>query len=66
MFAFHAATASKDGKTITVGGRVLGITALGANLEAAIQRAYEGVSKVSFAGMHYRKDIGARAWRDCK
>jgi phosphoribosylamine---glycine ligase len=61
VFAFHAATASKEGKTVTVGGRVLGITALGANLEGAIQRAYAGVSKVSFDGMHFRKDIGQRA-----
>ncbi len=60
-FAFHAATASKDGKTVTVGGRVLGITALGANLEGAIQRAYESVARISFDGMHYRKDIGQRA-----
>jgi phosphoribosylamine--glycine ligase len=61
VFAFHAATAAKDGKVVTVGGRVLGITALGANLEGAIQRAYDAVSKVSFDGMQYRKDIGRRA-----
>jgi phosphoribosylamine--glycine ligase len=61
LMAFHAATASRDGKLVTVGGRVLGITALGANLEAAIDRAYAAVKKVSFPGMHYRKDIGQRA-----
>ncbi len=61
VFAFHAATAAKDGKVVTVGGRVLGITALGANLEGAIQRAYDAVSKVSFDGMQYRTDIGRRA-----
>jgi phosphoribosylamine--glycine ligase len=44
-----------------VGGRVLGITALGANLDAAIRRAYQAVSMVSFEGMQYRKDIGQRA-----
>jgi phosphoribosylamine--glycine ligase len=58
---FQAATAQKEGKTVTVGGRVLGVTALGANMPAAIQRAYEAVQKVSFEGMHYRKDIGHRA-----
>jgi len=57
---FHAGTARKD-TLVTVGGRVLGVTALGANLEAAVQRAYEAVSKVSFEGMHYRKDIGRKA-----
>jgi phosphoribosylamine--glycine ligase len=61
VFAFHAATALKDGRTVTVGGRVLGVTALGANLDAAVQRAYEAVGKVSFEGMHYRKDIGRKA-----
>ena len=59
--AFHAATAQKDGKIVTVGGRVLGITALGVNLEMAIARAYEAAAKVSFDGMYYRKDIGKRA-----
>jgi len=58
---FQAATALRGGRTVTVGGRVLGVTALGANLPAAIQRAYEAVQKVSFEGMHYRKDIGHRA-----
>jgi phosphoribosylamine--glycine ligase len=61
VIAFHAATANRDGKLVTVGGRVLGITALGANLEGAIERAYAAVQKVRFAGMHYRKDIGQRA-----
>jgi phosphoribosylamine---glycine ligase len=61
LIAFHAATAHRDGKVMTVGGRVLGITALGANLEGAIERAYAAVQKVSFPGMHYRKDIGQRA-----
>jgi phosphoribosylamine--glycine ligase len=44
-----------------VGGRVLGVTALGANLDAAVQRAYQVVKKISFEGMHYRKDIGQKA-----
>jgi phosphoribosylamine---glycine ligase len=58
---FHAATAKRDGKIVTVGGRVLGVTALGANLDAAVQRAYAAVKKISFEGMHYRKDIGQKA-----
>jgi len=58
---YHAATASKDGKPVTVGGRVLCVTALGPNLGAAIERAYEIVGKISFEGMHYRKDIGRKA-----
>jgi phosphoribosylamine--glycine ligase len=61
VVAFHAATALREGKTVTVGGRVLGVTALGMNLEAAIQRAYEAVSAISFEGMQYRKDIGQKA-----
>jgi phosphoribosylamine--glycine ligase len=61
VIGYHGATALRDGKIVTVGGRILGVTALGANLDAAIQRAYEAVSKVSFEGMHYRKDIGRKA-----
>jgi phosphoribosylamine--glycine ligase len=61
VIVYHAATAHKGGKVVTVGGRVLGVTALGANLDAAVQRAYEAVAKLSFDGMHYRKDIGRRA-----
>jgi phosphoribosylamine--glycine ligase len=58
---FHAATALKDGKVVTVGGRVLGITALGQNLDAAVQRAYDAADKIHFDGMQFRKDIGAKA-----
>jgi phosphoribosylamine--glycine ligase len=61
VMVFHAATGHKNGKVVTVGGRVLGVTALGANLDAAVQRAYEAVKKISFDGMHYRKDIGQKA-----
>lgn len=55
---FHAGTAEKDGKIITVGGRVLGVTALGKDVDEARKLAYESVSKIRFEGMHYRKDIG--------
>ncbi len=61
VVVYHAATAQREGRVVTVGGRVLGVTALGANLDAAVARAYEAVKKVSFPGMHYRKDIGQRA-----
>ena len=61
VMVFHAATAQRGDKVVTVGGRVLGVTALGANLDAAVQRAYGAVKKVSFDGMHYRKDIGQKA-----
>jgi phosphoribosylamine---glycine ligase len=61
VMVYHSATAVRDGKVVTVGGRVLGVTALGANLDAAVARAYEAVSKISFEGMRYRKDIGQKA-----
>ena len=61
VVAFHAATGRRDDQLVTTGGRVLGITALGTSLEAAVQRAYEAAGKVSFAGVQYRKDIGRRA-----
>jgi len=57
---FHAGTKRENGKYYTAGGRVLGVTSLESNLEAAIKKAYEGVSKISFEGMHYRKDIGKK------
>jgi phosphoribosylamine---glycine ligase len=61
VVVYHAATAKRNGAIVTVGGRVLGVTALGANLDAAVARAYEAVGKISFEGMQYRKDIGKRA-----
>src|SRR5205085_5156330 len=61
VLVFHAATEQRDSQVVTVGGRVLGVTALAANLEGAMQRAYEAVGRVSFDGMFYRKDIGQRA-----
>jgi len=60
---FHAATRVKDHQLLTTGGRVMGVTAIAENLPSAIQRAYAGVSKLQFEGMHYRKDIGAKALR---
>jgi len=58
---FHAGTTRHDDAYFTSGGRVLGIAARAANLEAAVERAYEAVGKISFAGAYYRKDIAARA-----
>ncbi|MCG8500979.1 MAG: phosphoribosylamine--glycine ligase [Firmicutes bacterium] len=57
---FHAGTKLEGGSIVTAGGRVLGVTALGKHLDEAIQRAYEGVSKISFQDMHFRKDIGIK------
>jgi phosphoribosylamine--glycine ligase len=58
---FHAGTAMKDGKIVTDGGRVLGVTGLGPVVAAAIDNAYKGVREITFEGAHFRRDIGARA-----
>jgi phosphoribosylamine--glycine ligase len=58
---FHAGTKLQDGKYLTAGGRVLGITAKGETLQAAIDRAYEAVGQISFDGMYFRHDIGKKA-----
>ncbi len=55
---FQAGTAVKDGKTVTSGGRVLGVTALGPTLAQAKKLAYEAVAKVGFEGCYFRRDIG--------
>ncbi len=57
-YVFHAGTALKDGKIVTNGGRVLGVTAKGATLKEARANAYEAVKLVEFEGMYYRHDIG--------
>jgi len=61
VMVFHAGTALKDGKFVTAGGRVLGVTALGDTIKEAIDLAYKAVSKISWEGMHFRKDIGQKA-----
>ncbi len=58
---FHAGTSKRDGSYYTAGGRVLGVTARGKDLRAAVNRAYEAVAKISFDGAYSRKDIAARA-----
>jgi phosphoribosylamine---glycine ligase len=60
---FHAGTASRDGETVTAGGRVLCVTALAEGVKAAQQRAYEVLGGISFDGALYRNDIGFRAVR---
>jgi phosphoribosylamine---glycine ligase len=58
---FHAGTAQAGNKTVTNGGRVLGVTGWGADLAGARQRAYAAVEKISFEGAQFRHDIGAKA-----
>ena len=58
---FHAGTALRDRKLVTAGGRVLTVVGRGADFPEAIRRAYEGVSRISFDGMQYRRDIGRKA-----
>ncbi len=60
-FIFHAGTSMRDGKVVTSGGRVLGVTALGAGIREAIDRAYEAAGKISWEGVHFRRDIGQKA-----
>ena len=61
VIVFHAGTAGKDGKIVTAGGRVLGVTALGPTVRAAIEKAYRAVDKIHFEGRHFRRDIGQKA-----
>ena len=58
---FHAGTSKRDGAFYTAGGRVLGVSARAADLQTAVDRAYEACEKIHFDGAHYRKDIAARA-----
>jgi phosphoribosylamine--glycine ligase len=60
---FHAGTALRDGQVVTSGGRVLCVTALGDTVKMAQRRAYEVASRIHFAGMQMRHDIGHRALR---
>ena len=58
---FHAGTKfNEKGQIVTAGGRVLGVTAMGENLDKAIANAYKAVKKVHFENMHYRTDIGVK------
>jgi len=63
VVVYHAGTKLRDGKFITRGGRILGVTGIGATIAAARKRAYRAVERVHFKGMRYRRDIAARALR---
>ena len=61
VVVFHAGTAVRDGAVVTSGGRVLGVTAVGAGIREAVAAAYKAVVKISFDGAGYRSDIAHRA-----
>lgn len=57
-YVFHSGTKTVGGKTVTAGGRVIGVSATGKDMEQARQKAYKNVEKIKFKDMFYRKDIG--------
>ncbi|MBI5493044.1 MAG: phosphoribosylamine--glycine ligase [Deltaproteobacteria bacterium] len=61
VMVFHAGTSMKEGKVVTSGGRVLGVTALGADINEAIDNAYRAVNTISWEGAYFRRDIGKKA-----
>jgi phosphoribosylamine--glycine ligase len=61
LFVFHAGTGETDGRFVTNGGRVLGVTGRGATVADAIRKAYEGVAAISWKGVQFRTDIGKKA-----
>ena len=63
---FHSSTANRDDRVVTAGGRVLAVSALGASIAQARDRAYEACSRISFEGMTYRSDVAAHAAREDK
>lgn len=63
VFVFHAGTRQQNGQVVTNGGRVLGVTALGADIAAAKARAYEAVDRIRFEGAYCRRDIADKAIR---
>jgi phosphoribosylamine--glycine ligase len=60
---FQAGTKRIDGRLVTAGGRVLGVTAMGGDVRAAREKAYAAVEKITFEGAHYRRDIAAKGLR---
>ena len=58
---YHAGTKLENGKYLTSGGRVLGVTATDETLQGALDKAYAAVKDISFEKAHYRTDIGKRA-----
>ena len=63
VIVFHSGTSSEGGSVLTNGGRVLGVTALGDSVKEAIATAYQAVSKITWEGVHFRRDIGQKALR---
>ena len=61
VFVYHAGTKYENGKFYTNGGRVIGVTATGDTLPAALEKSYKAVEKIHFENAHYRHDIGKRA-----
>ena len=61
VMVLHAGTSFAGCDTVTSGGRVLGVTALGDTIKEAIKLSYEAVKKITFDGMQFRKDIGKKA-----
>jgi phosphoribosylamine--glycine ligase len=61
VVVFHAGTDKKEKTIVTSGGRVLGVTALGNSVKKAISKAYSAVSRITWDGVYYRKDIGQKA-----
>ncbi len=57
---YHAGTAFKDGQIVTSGGRVIGVTAKGKDIEEARKKAYDAIKDIHFDGMFYRRDIGIK------
>lgn len=60
VVVFHAGTVFKDGKLVTSGGRVLGVTAICDDVVSARKLAYESINNINFDGMHFRTDIGIK------
>ncbi|KAI7860447.1 phosphoribosylglycinamide synthetase [Circinella umbellata] len=63
VLVFHAGTKLENGKLLTSGGRVLAVSATGATLREAVDKAYAGVKSIEFEGMYYRNDIAHRAFK---
>ena len=61
VFVFHAGTSLKDGRIVTNGGRVLGVTGVGIDIPTAIRNAYEGVKRIKWEKEYHRTDIGQKA-----
>ncbi len=60
IVVFHAGTKKENGRLLTTGGRVLGVTGIGSTLKEAIETTYSAVEEITFEKMHYRKDIGQK------